>query len=468
MDFMCLSLVSLVIFVIISTVWGFNQKAAKTEALKQIDKLDFFNKELTETKINLESDLRNSNKNFKILQVQFDEIGNKFSKLSSSYASLETKKEAQEEAQKNNKDFIKISAEQMKITLGSLAKDILKNKSEELSEISKKTISEMLNPFQKSLKDFQEKHNKEQGSLAKELENLKDFNKILNNNVTNLTDAMKGNFKFQGNWSEMLLERLLEFSGLKKDIHFTVQGVSLGLRTEEGKIRRPDYILNLPDNKKIIIDSKSSISYAIDYFTETTEEAKNIAKINYLSSLKNHINDLHKKDYAGIYKLKESPDFVIMFVPHDLAYLMAIENDRRLIEGAYDKKVVITSPALIMPVLKILDNIWRSHTIEESAAHIAQEAGQMLKGFLKFESSLLQIGKKLDEAKKSYDESVKRLNHGRGNLISRAQKIEKLGAKTNKNFSKELTLKNEFIEEEDFLEILEKDQMVSISKTDDE
>lgn len=356
----------------------------------------------------------------------------------------------------------------MKTTLESLAKDILKNKSEELSNSSKTTISEILKPFKESLEGFQAKYNTQHGALTNELGHLKNFNELLNTNINNLTSAMKGNFKFQGNWSEMQLERILEFSGLQKDIHFIAQGTDLDLRTEDGTIRRPDYILNLPDNKHVIIDSKASFSYATDYFTETTEEGKNIAKNNYLLSLKKHINDLHKKDYSGLYKLKESPDFVIMFVPHDSAYLLVMENDRRLVEQAYDKGIVLASPALIMPTLRMIHNIWRSHVIDANVASIALEAGKMLEEFLRFAASLTKIGTKLDEARKSYDESIKRLSQGKGNLVTRAKNIEKLGAKTNKNFSKELTLKNEFMEEEDLLEIVEKDQEVSVSKTDDE
>jgi DNA recombination protein RmuC len=323
----------------------------------------------------------------------------------------------------------------------NLANRILDENSNKFQKQNKKEIDSLLKPLNEKIKDFQEKveeTNKEDikrnSSLITQIENLQKLNNQLSSDATNLTKALKGESKTQGDWGEYQLEVLLEKVGLQKDIHFSTQG---GYRDENGNLKKPDFIINLPDNKHLIIDSKVSLTAYEDYYNEEDKLLKEHALKKHLESIKKHYKELSEKDYPSLYDMN-TPDFVLMFIPIEPALLTAFNHEKNLFLNALDKNVVLVSNSTLLATLSTVASVWKQEDQKKNALEIAQKAGLLYDKFEGFVQDLLDIGVKINASQTSYTSAMEKLTDKSGNLIWQVERLKKLGAKTKKSIPQKL------------------------------
>jgi DNA recombination protein RmuC len=324
----------------------------------------------------------------------------------------------------------------------NIASKILKKNSEEFTLANQKNIGEVLSPlkekillFEKKVEDTYQKGLKDQTDLRAELKKLYDLNHRISEEASNLTKALKGDVKKQGNWGEVVLERILERSGLNEgDQGYRKQ---FSDTSDDGKRIQPDVVINLPDNKHIIIDSKVSlIAYERAVNALTDDERTKFVK-EHLFSLKTQIKGLSDKHYQTARNLN-SPDFVLLFIPIEASFSLAIQEDQELFSYAWDQKVVIVSPSTLLATLRTIASIWQQENQTRNALEIARQSGALYDKFVNFIGDLEGIGKNLDSTRKSYEQAMNKLHTGSGNLVRRVEKIRKLGAKANKELPQNL------------------------------
>ena len=322
----------------------------------------------------------------------------------------------------------------------NLANKILDEKSSKFTEQNKLNITSILNPLKEKIEGFEKKVSESQkesvgmhSALKEQLNSLKDLNIQMSKEAINLTKALKGDSKTQGDWGETQLEILLEKANLAKDIHFTTQG---GYRDEEGRLKKPDFIINLPDNRHLIVDSKVSLTNYEAYFNEEDEKQKGVYLKKHIESIRKHIKELSDKKYESLYEIN-SPDYVLMFVPIEPAYLLALSNNNQLYLEALDKNVVLVSTSTLLATLSTVSSMWRQENQKKNVLEIANQAGRLYDQFVNLTDDLIKVGNQLKTVQGSYDISMKKLT-GKGNLIKKVEKIKELGAKTSKIMNKNL------------------------------
>jgi DNA recombination protein RmuC len=322
----------------------------------------------------------------------------------------------------------------------NLANKILDEKSSKFTEQNKLNITSILNPLKEKIEVFEKKVSESQkesigmhSALKEQLNSLKDLNIQMSKEAINLTKALKGDSKTQGDWGETQLEILLEKANLAKDIHFTTQG---GYRDEEGRLKKPDFIINLPDNRHLIVDSKVSLTNYEAYFNEEDEKQKGVYLKKHIESIRKHIKELSDKKYESLYEIN-TPDYVLMFVPIEPAYLLALSNNNQLYLEALDKNVVLVSTSTLLATLSTVSSMWRQENQKKNVLEIANQAGRLYDQFVNLTDDLIKVGNQLKTVQGSYDTSMKKLT-GKGNLIKKVQKIKELGAKTSKIMNKNL------------------------------
>ncbi len=323
----------------------------------------------------------------------------------------------------------------------NLANKILDTKSEKFTKQNKENLDVLLKPLQEKIEKFEkrvEDTHKESidrhAMLRQQIIGLKELNEQMSKEATNLTKALKGDSKIQGNWGELVLERVLEKSGLEKDREYFVQN---SFTNEEGKRILPDVVLYLPDNKKMIIDSKVSLTAYERFINEDDDEdLKNRYLKEHINSLKKHVEQLSAKNYQDIYKI-ESPDFVLLFVPIEPAFAMAVNHDTNLYTWAFEKNIVIVTPTTLLATLRTIDSMWTNEKQQQNALEIATQAGALYDSFTNLTDELIKVGKQLGTVQGSYESAMKKLT-GRGNLINRVEKLKKLGAKASKHIDGKL------------------------------
>jgi DNA recombination protein RmuC len=318
----------------------------------------------------------------------------------------------------------------------NIANKILEKNSEKFTAANQKNITEVLNPlkekinlFEKKVEDTYQKGLKDQTDLRAELKKLHDLNSKISEEANNLTRALKGDVKKQGNWGEVVLERILERSGLNEG----EQGYQKQFSdtSEDGKRIQPDIVINLPDNKHIIVDSKVSLIAFERAVNAATEEEKVAHIKEHILSLKTHIKGLSEKHYQTASKLN-SPDFVLLFIPIEASFGVAIQEDQELFMFAWDKKVVLVSPSTLLATLRTISSIWQQENQTKNALEIAKQSGALYDKFVGFIADMETIGKNLNTTQKTYDAAINKLQTGSGNLVGRVEKIKKLGAKATK------------------------------------
>ncbi|MDX1774555.1 DNA recombination protein RmuC [Oceanihabitans sediminis] len=337
---------------------------------------------------------------------------------------------------------------QLRTDFENLANKILEAKSEKFTIQNKENLNNILNPlqekiqlFEKKVEDTQKESISMHSALKEQLLGLKDLNQQMTKEATNLTRALKGDSKMQGNWGELVLERVLEKSGLEKDREYFIQQ---NFTREDGSRVLPDIVLHLPDNKKMIIDSKVSLTDYERYVNAEDEERETHLKAH-INSIKKHVDQLSEKKYEDLYDI-ESPDFVLLFIPIEPAFAVAINADNAIYNKAFEKNIVIVTPSTLLATLRTVDSMWNNEKQQQNAIEIARQAGALYDKFHGLVTDLTGVGKKIDDAKKDYSAAMNKLVEGKGNLIRSVEKIKKLGAKAKKSLP-ETIIKRASLEE---------------------
>ncbi|WP_299781399.1 DNA recombination protein RmuC [uncultured Formosa sp.] len=334
-----------------------------------------------------------------------------------------------------DKDVVK-QQEQLRKDFELLANKILEEKSEKFTIQNKENIKNILHPLQEKIQGFEKKVDDSQkesismhSALKEQLLGLKDLNQQMTKETSNLTRALKGDSKMQGNWGELVLERVLEKSGLEKDREYFVQQ---NFTLTDGSRVLPDVVLHLPDGKKMIIDSKVSLTDYERYVNANDDVDKATFIKAHVNSIRRHVEQLSAKNYQDLYDI-ESPDFVLMFIPIEPAFAIALNEDNALYNKAFEKNIVIVTPTTLLATLRTIDSMWNNEKQQRNALEIAKLAGSLYDKFEGLIKDLTSVGKKIDDAKKDYSAAMNKLVDGRGNLVTSVEKLKKMGAKAKKS-----------------------------------
>lgn len=338
--------------------------------------------------------------------------------------------------------------QEMMLQFNVLASDVLKRNSESLKEANSEQIDALLRPLKENIESFKktisEGYVKESSSrklLEVQIERLVKLNETIGEEARNLTSALKGNSKVQGDWGEMILETLLENAGLERGINFETQltrdsGGNV-LKNDEGKLLRPDVLIKLPDNHSIIVDSKVSLTAFVDYCNAEDENVRIVAGKKHLQSVYAHIDELYAKMYQN--NLKGAADYVMMFIPNESAYIAAVQLDINLWKYAYERGVIIVSPTHLFSVMSIVSQLWRQDKQNRNAMLIAERGGKLYDKLVLFMDSFEKVGKSIDDAMTSYNKSFNQLRTGKGNVLRQAEDMKALGAKASKSLPERLS-----------------------------
>jgi len=398
----------------------------------------FFNTKLNrlhiikENSLNDKTRLEEENKQLKSALEQYrleaEELGNRLTATDVNNNHLTEQIKALKEEKKQIESRLTTEFE-------NIANRILHKNADQISQDQHKRLADVLNPFKEKIESFERKVNdtyekelRDKLNLGAEVKRLYELNQKISVEAGNLTKALKGDVKKMGNWGELILERVLEQSGLTEGREFEREVVD---KNSEGKIIRPDVIVHLPDDKHIVIDSKVSLIAYERYINSETEDIRKSALKEHVLSVRKHINDLHEKKYSSSTHFN-SPDFVLMFIPVEASFAAAVEADSELFSSAWEKKIVPVSPSTLLATLRTIASIWKQDNQNKNALEIAQRSGDLYDKLVGFINDLEKIGKSIDQANNHFDSAMGKLSTGKGNLISRAEKIRELGAKNTK------------------------------------
>ncbi|WP_443634893.1 DNA recombination protein RmuC [Candidatus Marifrigoribacter sp. Uisw_064] len=367
------------------------------------------------------------------IREEKDELSIELTKRTSELHNLDVKnREQKAEVEKLQEKFTK--------EFENLANKILEEKSEKFTIQNRENIKNILAPLQEKITTFEKKVDTTQkesismhSALKEQLLGLKDLNVQMTKDASNLTRALKGDSKLQGNWGELVLERVLEKSGLEKDREYFVQQ---SFTLEDGSRVLPDVVLHLPDGKKMIIDSKVSITDYSRFVNAEDEDEKERYLKAHINSINKHIDQLSAKNYQDLYDI-ESPDFVLMFIPIEPAFAVAINHDNHLYNKAFEKNIVIVTPSTLLATLRTVDSMWNNEKQQQNALEIASQAGRLYDQFVNLTEDLIKVGNQLKTVQGSYDGTMKKLT-GKGNLITKVESIKKLGIKQKKHLNDKL------------------------------
>lgn len=418
-----LSILSFIIGVIIARFWGmakFNMEIATL-----LEKLNGYEQLSQNQKLQID----NLNTEKEAIRSEKERLAHSLTRRDAEFENLRLKNEEQKiEVDKLQEKFVK--------DFEILANKILEEKSSKFTEKNKENIANILNPLQEKIKIFEEKVDKTHkesidfhASLRQQIVGLKEVHSQMSKETLNLTKALKGDSKMQGNWGELILEKVLEKSGLEKDREYFVQKSFV---QDDGSKLIPDVVIQLPDNKKMIVDSKVSL-VAYERFVN---EEDDVLRANYLKehiqSINRHIDQLSAKNYYDLYRM-ETPDFVLLFIPIETAFSIAINEEKNLYDKAYTKDIVIVTPSTLLATLRTIDSHWANKKQQENALEIAEQAGALYDKFVGFVNDLISVGKRIDDSKKEYSEAMNKLIDGRGDIIGRVENLKKMGAKAKKS-----------------------------------
>jgi len=412
----------------LSTKAGLSPEQAE-ELNGRIKGLELGDAQKTEQIRHLENDLTVSQKKLTDKQAREIELSNKL-------AREETERISSEKRVKEQREEFETVKKQLKVDFENLANSIFDDKSKKFTEHNKDNMDNLLKPLNEKIKEFRERLEKnhetqtrDQVQLREQIKNLTALNVRMSEEANNLTQALKGKSKTMGNWGELVLETLLEHSGLTRDEEYVVQE---SFKTDDGKRSQPDVVINLPDKKHLVIDSKVSL---VDYerwcSSENDEDKKPHLK-NHVASIKKHISDLSQKNYQDLYQVS-SPDFILMFVPLDPALIVALQNEPNLFMEAFDKGVFLVCPATLLFALRTIANLWRREKQNRNAMEIAKRGGELYDKFVGFYTQLGNLGDCLKKTQECYEDSMRKLKTGKGSLVRRVEIIKELGARANKS-----------------------------------
>jgi DNA recombination protein RmuC len=414
---------------------GNKNAAVALEQMKlQVDELNKEKSALEERTRMLQVQSGQANLQAKDKDASILDLSNKLTASNTEYSNLLKKLDEQ------NADLEKLQ-DKFRVEFKNLANEILEEKTQKFTEQNKIKLDEILKPLGEKIRDFEkkveetyDKESKQRFSLEREIKNLTDLNQQISKEASNLTNALKGQAKTRGNWGEIILESILEKSGLTLDREFFIQQ---SYTNEHGKRMQPDVIVAYPGERNVVIDSKVSLVAYERYASGETKEEQELAARDHLLSVRNHIADLSSKNYQDIYALK-SLDFVMLFMPIEPAYMLAMQYDPNLWNWAYDRRILLISPTNLIAALRMIANLWRVEYQNKNAMEIARQSGELYDKFTGFLEDLQDVGTKIDATRKVYDASMNKLSTGKGNLIRRVENIKSLGAKAGKEIPKSL------------------------------
>lgn len=361
--------------------------------------------------------------------------------LKSRVIALESRNESLSEILETEKRYSEEKQKELRIQLELLGKDlvnqgatVLKNENEQKLNALLDPLKERIASFEKEVREANKQDIERFASMSSTIKSLTEQHSKMHNTAQNLVDALKGEQKVQGDWGELALERILETSGLEKNREYFIQN---SFRDVDGNLLRPDVIIQLPDEKHIVIDSKVSLKAFEQYINATDDEIKKKALSDHLLSIKTHIKILGEKDYSHLPGIT-SPDFVLMFIPLESSFALAIKEEPNIYQQAWEKRVVLVTPSTLLATLKTVGSIWKQERQNKNAIEIAEQAGRLYDKFVGFVSDMEKIGSKQKDAILAYDQAMNKLTIGSGNLMRSAEKLRVMGAKAKKQIDKKL------------------------------
>jgi len=393
---------------------------------------------LEERNSNLDEQLKESESKLSEESNRANSLDNKLAGLNADYRNLEEKLSEQKKELAGMQD-------QLKVQFENLANKILEENTQKFTKQNKESLDQLLNPlglkleeFKKKVEETYEKGTQERSGLREQIINMVQLNQQLSEDAKNLTKALKGDSKAQGNWGEVILSSILEKSGLRKDEeYFTQQSETL----EDGRRLQPDVVVKLPDEKFLIVDSKVSLT-AFERFTSVDDEKESISALKqHVLSVKSHVKGLSDKNYPQIYADK-TPDFVLLFIPIEPAFAAALQSEPNLYNEAFEKNIVIVSPSTLLATLFTINTIWKRDRQNKYALEIADRGGALYDKFVLFAESLEEVGQRIEQTQKSYEEAKSRLSEGSGNVIRQVEMLKELGAKATKQLPDSIKGKN--------------------------
>ncbi|WP_394757954.1 DNA recombination protein RmuC [Flavobacterium sp.] len=404
--------------------------SAKSQSEKNIleEKLNALKEQSIIEKISFEKNLLQINTEKEQIRTEKEVSNIQLAKKEADFDSLlEKNKDQKQEVEQLQEKFTK--------EFENLANKILEEKTNKFTEQNKENMKNILSPLQDKILHFEKKvedTHKESidyhAALRQQILGLSEMNAQMSKETLNLTKALKGDSKMQGNWGELVLERVLEKSGLEKGREYEVQQ---SFTTAEGNRVFPDVVINLPDGKKMIVDSKVTLTAYERYINEDNDDLKAQHLKDHVLAIKRHVEQLGDKNYHDLYQI-ESPDFVLLFIPMEPAFALALNEDTTLYNKAFEKNIVIVTPSTLLATLRTIDSMWANQKQQENALEIARQAGALYDKFEGFVADLIKIGKKIDESKVEYSGAMNKLVEGKGNLITSVEKLKKMGAKAKK------------------------------------
>lgn len=439
MEFNFIYLLVAAISLIIGFVLGnfISSKNSSSDKLLLEEKNNGLNIQVQDLKSRLEAETNKT----ELLRIEKEKLSIDISRKETEFINLITKNnEQKQEVEKLQEKFTK--------EFENLANKILEEKTTKFTEQNKENIKNILTPLQEKIQLFEKKvedTHKESidyhAALRQQIRGLRDVHEQMSKETLNLTKALKGDSKMQGNWGELILEKVLEKSGLEKDREYFVQK---SFDTDSGKVF-PDVVINLPDGKKMIVDSKVSLTAYERYINEEDDDIKANTLKEHTLSIKRHIDQLSLKNYQDIYQM-ESPDFVLMFIPIETAFAIAINEESTIYNKAFEKNIVIVTPSTLLATLRTIDSMWANQKQQENALEIALAAGALYDKFQGFVEDLIKIGKRIDDSKSEYTDAMNKLVDGKGNLIISVEKLKKMGAKAKKSLPESILFRAEKID----------------------
>lgn len=351
---------------------------------------------------------------------------------------LKSDNENQKKYMEEKLAYLEKSKDEMSERFKNVSNEVIQNQQRRFNEEQKSVLNLMLEPFKQQIADFKTKvesvHEdslKNKSSFDAQLKNLLDLNQTLSKDAEDLSAALKGNKKIQGNWGEFQLERILEISGLQKDINYVTQET---FRNDENQMLRPDVIIKLPNDRNVIVDSKVSLNDYVNYVNCDDEHMRQVYLQRHIQCVKKHIDELAGKDYQKLIK-NNMLDYVVIFIPVESAYVEAVRADNNLYDYAYKKNIAITTPSSLLPILRTIENLWQIESQNRNVAEIANIGGSLYDKIVGFVEDMQHIDKSIDNARKNYDLAMKKLSTGKGNVLSLAGKLKEKGAKVTKNLA---------------------------------
>ena len=388
-------------------------------------------------------------------ETERERLRERATSMQAEVAALQSRLETERQNSQEKIALLNSAREELSNQFKALASDILEEKSRRFSQQNQENLGQLIGPLKEKFGEFQQKvESLEKDGIAgrselkAQLEQLRTLNERLSEDATSLVTALRGSSKTQGEWGEVVLERILESSGLRRDHEYRVQETMF---REDGRRARLDIIIDLPEGRHLVLDSKVSLTDYSEYCSAADDATRDAALARHLASVRKHIRELSQRDYSSLYRLN-SLDFVVMFVPIEPAFMLALARDGKLWQEAWDKSILLVSPSTLLFVLRTVAHLWRQEQQKRNVQEIVHRGGELYDKLAAFAKDLTEVGKKLGDARNAYDEAYKKLAEGRGNVIRQAEILRSLGVRPSKQMPqgmREVALEQELFEDSD-------------------